>query len=99
MFTARIGSSSTGLAIGRASASASLAAAATIGALALGLPVVIAFAHTGLVERLPTAVLSASLVLLAFLSLGCGLVLDALARGRKELKRLAYLAARPVAVQ
>ena len=68
-------------------------------ALSLGLPVVIAFAHTGLVERLPTAVLSASLVLLAFLSLGCGLVLDALARGRKELKRLAYLAARPVAVQ
>ncbi len=61
-------------------------------ALALGLPVVIAFLHTGLVERLPTAVLSASLVLLAFLALGCGLVLDALARGRKEFRRLAYLA-------
>ncbi|MSP01122.1 MAG: glycosyltransferase [Acetobacteraceae bacterium] len=61
-------------------------------ALALGLPVVIMFVHTGLVERLPTAVLSASLVLLAFLSLGCGLVLDAVARGRKEFKRLAYLA-------
>ena len=61
-------------------------------ALALGLPVVIAFLHTGLVERLPTAVLAASMVLLAFLSLGCGLVLDAMARGRKEFKRLAYLA-------
>jgi glycosyltransferase involved in cell wall biosynthesis len=61
-------------------------------ALALGLPVVITFLHTGLVERLPTAVLSASLVLLASLSLGCGLVLDSVARGRKELKRLAYLA-------
>ena len=60
--------------------------------LAFGLPVVIGFAHTGLVERLPTAVLSASLVLLAFFSLGCGLVLDAVCRGRKEMKRLAYLA-------
>ncbi len=66
-------------------------------ALAFGLPVVIAFAHTGLVDRLPTAVLAASLVLLAFLSLGCGLVLDAIARGRREFKRLAYLAARPMA--
>ena len=65
-------------------------------ALTLGLPVVIAFAHTGLVDRLPTAVLSASLVLLAFLSLGCGLVLDAISRGRKEFKRLAYLATRPM---
>jgi glycosyltransferase involved in cell wall biosynthesis len=61
-------------------------------ALAFGLPVVIAFAHTGLVERLPTAVLSASLVLLAFLALGCGFILDAVTRGRKELKRMAYLA-------
>jgi len=61
-------------------------------ALAFGLPVVITFFHTGLVERLPTAVLSASLVLLASLSLGCGLMLDAVTRGRKELKRLAYLA-------
>jgi glycosyltransferase involved in cell wall biosynthesis len=68
-------------------------------ALALGLPVVITFLHTGLVERLPTAVLSASLVLLAFLSLCCGLVLDAISRGRKELKRLAYLATRPAAAR
>jgi hypothetical protein len=61
-------------------------------ALGLGLPVVITFAHTGLVDRLPTAVLSASLVLLASLSLVCGLVLDAVTRGRTELRRLAYLA-------
>lgn len=65
-------------------------------ALSLGVPVVIAFLHTGLVERLPTAVLSASLVLLAFLSLGCGLVLDAICRGRKEFRRLAYLAIPPM---
>jgi hypothetical protein len=61
-------------------------------ALALGLPVVIAFLHTGIVDRLPTAVLSASIVLLASLTLGCGLILDAVAHGRKELKRLSYLA-------
>lgn len=60
--------------------------------LGLGLPVVIEFFHTGMVERLPTAVLSASLVLLASLCLGCGLILDAVAHGRKELKRLSYLA-------
>jgi glycosyltransferase involved in cell wall biosynthesis len=64
-------------------------------ALALGLPVVIAFLHTGLVDRLPTAVLSASLVLLASLSLGCGLILDSVARGRTELRRLAYLSIPP----
>jgi glycosyltransferase involved in cell wall biosynthesis len=60
-------------------------------ALVLGLPVIVTFLHTGLVERLPTAVLSASMVLLASLSLGCGLILDSVARGRKELKRLHYL--------
>jgi glycosyltransferase involved in cell wall biosynthesis len=65
-------------------------------ALVLGLPVIAAFLETGLVRRLPTAVLSASLVLLAFLSLGCGLVLDSVRRGRKELKRLAYLAIPPL---
>jgi glycosyltransferase involved in cell wall biosynthesis len=64
-------------------------------ALALGLPVIITFLHTGLVQRLPTAVLSASVVLLAFLSLGCGFILESVTRGRKELKRLAYLAISP----
>jgi hypothetical protein len=61
-------------------------------ALALGLPVIVTFLHTGTVDRLPTAVLSASIVLLASLTLGCGLILDAVAHGRKELKRLSYLA-------
>jgi hypothetical protein len=58
----------------------------------MGMPVIVTFLQTGLVDRLPTAVLSASLVLLASFSLGCGLVLDAVTHGRKELKRLAYLA-------
>jgi hypothetical protein len=57
-----------------------------------GLPVVVEFLASGLVPRLPTAVLATGLVLLAFLSFACGLILDSVARGRKEIKRLAYLA-------
>lgn len=59
--------------------------------LLLGLPVVVEFMRTGLVPRLPTAVLATGLVLLSFLSFACGLILDSVARGRKEIKRLAYL--------
>ena len=58
----------------------------------LGLPVVGEFLRTGLVPRLPTAVLAMGLMLTGMLSLACGLVLDSVARGRKEIKRLAYLA-------
>lgn len=53
---------------------------------------VLEFLRTGLVPRLPTAVLSTGFVLLSFLALVCGLVLDTVTRGRRELKRLAYLA-------
>lgn len=60
--------------------------------LGLGVPVVVEFVHTGLVPRLPTALSAVGLVLLGSLSLTCGLILDAVARGRKESKRLAYLA-------
>jgi glycosyltransferase involved in cell wall biosynthesis len=60
-------------------------------ALALGLPIVIEFLRTGLVPRLPTAVLVTGIVLLAFSSFACGLILDSVARGRREVKRLAYL--------
>ena len=49
------------------------------------------FMQTGLVPRLPTAVLTTGLVLLSFLSFTCGLVLDSVTRGRKEIKRIAYL--------
>jgi glycosyltransferase involved in cell wall biosynthesis len=64
--------------------------------LGLGIPVIAGFLHTGLVPRLPTALLSTGLVLLSFLSAICGLVLDAISRGRREIKRLAYLAIPPV---
>ncbi len=59
--------------------------------LALGVPLVFEFLRTSLVPRLPTAVLATGLVLLSFLSFACGLILDSVARGRRETKRLAYL--------
>ena len=64
----------------------------------LGVPVVLEFLHTGLVPRLPTALLSTGLVLLASLSTACGLILDAVSRGRKENRRLAYLAIPPLEI-
>ncbi len=60
--------------------------------LGLFVPVLLTYLETGLVPRLPTAVLSLGLVLLSFLSLACGLILDTVTRGRKEAKRIAYLA-------
>jgi glycosyltransferase involved in cell wall biosynthesis len=59
--------------------------------IALGLPVVITFLETGLVPRLPTAVLSMGLMIVALLSASSGLVLDTVTRGRREMKMLAYL--------
>ena len=57
----------------------------------LAIPIVTTFLETGLVPRLPTAVLSTGLMLLAFLSAAVGLILDTVTRGRRELKLLAYL--------
>ncbi|QJE03242.1 glycosyltransferase [Massilia forsythiae] len=59
--------------------------------LGLSVPVVMTYLETGLVPRLPTAVLAASTMLLACLALTCGLVLDTVTHGRREMKRLAYL--------
>ena len=71
---------------------AAIAALLLLSAVVLILPVLATFLQTGLVPRLPTAVLATGLVLLSFLALTCGLILDSVTRGRKELKRLAYLA-------
>jgi hypothetical protein len=60
--------------------------------LALAYPVFLTYLKTGLVPRLPTAVLSASLMVLAFVSLASGLILDMVTLGRREAKRLRYLA-------
>ena len=64
-----------------------------IAGLALGLGVVVEYLETHLVPRLPTAVLATGLMLLASLAVACGMILDSVARGRREAKRLAYLAA------
>ncbi len=67
--------------------------AAVLGAISLilGIPIVVTYWETGLVPRLPTAILATSIMLLAFLSLTCGLILDSVARGRREQKRMHYL--------
>jgi hypothetical protein len=66
---------------------------AALALLSLGIatPVILDFLDTGLVARLPTAVLATGIMLLAFLSLACGFILDTVTHGRRELKRLAYL--------
>jgi glycosyltransferase involved in cell wall biosynthesis len=64
-------------------------------ALALGIPLVVAFIKTGLVLRQPTAILATGLVLLSALSFLSGLILDTVTRGRQEMRRLAYLAVPP----
>jgi glycosyltransferase involved in cell wall biosynthesis len=63
-------------------------------AVGLAIPIFITFLEEGLVPRVPTAILSTGLMLLAFLSLVAGLVLDTVTRGRREMKLLAYLAQR-----
>ena len=59
--------------------------------LGLGFPVVLYFLRTGMVPRLPTALLATGLVLASSLSFVCGLVMEQVTLSRKELKRLAYL--------
>lgn len=61
------------------------------GAVFLSWPVFVTFMETGLVPRIPTALLSTGLMLLAFLSLACGTILDTVTHGRQEMKRLHYL--------
>jgi glycosyltransferase involved in cell wall biosynthesis len=61
----------------------------------LVIPIVIEFLHTGLVPRYPTFIFATGLMILSFLSLTCGLVLDTVTRGRREMKRMRYLAIPP----
>jgi glycosyltransferase involved in cell wall biosynthesis len=69
-------------------------AALAIMSIGLAIPVFITYVQEGLVPRLPTAVLSTGLMVLAFLSIAVGLILDTVTRGRRELKLIAYLALR-----
>ncbi|MGE0599635.1 MAG: glycosyltransferase family 2 protein [Dehalococcoidia bacterium] len=70
---------------------AAMGAVLAIASVALGIPLFIEYAETGLVPRLPTGVVASSLMLLAFLSMACGLTLDTVTRGRREMKRMRYL--------
>jgi glycosyltransferase involved in cell wall biosynthesis len=70
---------------------AAIGAALASTAIVLAIPIFETYLREGLVPRLPTAVLSASLMILAFLSLTCGLILATVTRGRHEMKMLTYL--------
>ena len=63
-------------------------------AIGIAIPIFVTYLEDGTVPRLPTAILSTGLMLLAFLAVACGLILDTVTRGRRELKLLAYLAQR-----
>src|ERR1700716_836293 len=64
--------------------------------IGLAIPVIVTYLEQGIVPRLPTAVLSMGLMILAVLSVSSGLVLDTGTRGRREMKLLAYLSQAPV---
>jgi glycosyltransferase involved in cell wall biosynthesis len=68
----------------------------TLVSIGLAIPVIVTYLEQGIVPRLPTAVLSMGLMILAMLSVSSGLVLDTVTRGRREMKLLAYLSQAPM---
>jgi hypothetical protein len=63
-------------------------------AIVLAIPLVITYVHTGLVPRVPTAILVTGMTIIAVLCFFAGLILDTVTRGRREIRRLSYLAQR-----
>jgi glycosyltransferase involved in cell wall biosynthesis len=63
-----------------------------LAAVILAIPLVITYVQTGLVPRLPTAILVTGMTIIAVLCVFAGLILDTVTRGRREMRRLAYLA-------
>ncbi|HJU76727.1 MAG TPA: glycosyltransferase family 2 protein [Sphingomicrobium sp.] len=61
-------------------------------AIVLAVPLVVTYLATGLVPRFPTAILVTGMVIVAVLCFFAGLILDTVTRGRREMRRLAYLA-------
>ena len=61
-------------------------------ALVLSVPLVVTYLDTGLVPRFPTAILITGMTIVAVLCFFAGLILDTVTRGRREMRRLAYLA-------
>jgi hypothetical protein len=72
-----------------------LAAAFSGTAVILAAPLLVTYLETGLVPRIPTAILATGLMLLASLCVVCGLIMDAVTFARREAKRLAYLSISP----
>jgi len=70
----------------------SIGALLVIAAIILAIPLVVTYAHTGLVPRFPTAILITGMVIVAVLCVFAGLILATVTRGRREVRRLAYLA-------
>jgi len=70
----------------------SIGALLLLAAILLSIPLVITYVHTGLVPRVPTAILVTGMVVVAVLCFFAGLILDTVTRGRREVRRLAYLA-------
>src|SRR6201747_2524635 len=68
----------------------------TLVSIGLAIPVIVTYLEQGLAPRLPAAVPSIGLMILAVLSVSSGLVLDTVTRGRREMKLLAYLSQAPV---
>ena len=62
-----------------------------LGSMILISPILVEYVETGLVPRLPTAILAMGLMILASLSFACGLILETVTRGRWEMKRMRYL--------
>ncbi len=72
-----------------------IGAALAMLSIGISIPVFVEYFRTGLVPRFPTAILATGLMMLAWLSFVCGLILDTVTRGRWELKRLQYLTLPP----
>ena len=68
-----------------------IAAFLALAGIILATPLIVTYLETGLVPRFPTAILVTGLMILATLSGMCGLILDTVVRGRREVRRLAYL--------
>lgn len=69
----------------------SIGALLLIAAIILSIPLVLTYLDTGLVPRFPTAILVTGMTIIAVLCFFAGLILDTVTRGRREMRRLAYL--------
>ena len=69
----------------------SIGALLVIVAILLAIPLVETYLQTGLVPRVPTAILLTGMVIVAVLCVFTGLILDTVTRGRREVRRLSYL--------